>query len=150
MDGLVESQHSGQSKSHRHRLSAPPWERDCVQTWDCQTTGYVSHASKQSGRWIRVLFEIFVYVVFLLKVRRGGNSFLVPQENACFSCLDEILTFIKTTMSSASDGDKFELRHDKSNLGVIGLRKIYNTSKLEVVPAWFKEWVSSNRSTQQA
>jgi hypothetical protein len=53
-------------------------------------------------------------------------------------------------MSGASDGDMFELRHDKSNLGVIGLRKIYNSSRVEVVPAWFKKWVTANKPLQQA
>jgi hypothetical protein len=72
----------------------------------------------------------------------------VPQEKTCFSSLDEILSFIKSAMSGASDGDifEFELRHDKNNLGVISME--VNSSTLEVVPAWFKEWVSSNRPAQ--
>jgi hypothetical protein len=53
-------------------------------------------------------------------------------------------------MSGASDGDMFELRHDKINPRVIGLRKIYNSSRLEVVPAWFKKWVTANKPLQQA
>jgi hypothetical protein len=74
----------------------------------------------------------------------------VPQENVCFNCLDEILSFIKSEMSSASDGDIFELtmRHDQSYPGDVNLKKIDNPSEVEVVPAWFKEWVSSNRPAQ--
>jgi len=49
-------------------------------------------------------------------------------------------------MSGASEGDIFELTHDKSKQGVIGMRKVYSPI-LEVVPAWFKEWVSSNKTT---
>jgi len=82
-------------------------------------------------------------------VRRGSNSHIVPQEKVCFSCLDEILSFIKSAMSGALDGDMFELRHDKINPQVIGLRKIYNSSRVEVVPAWFKKWVTANKPVQQ-
>jgi len=52
-------------------------------------------------------------------------------------------------MSGALDGDMFELRHDKINPQVIGLRKIYNSSRVEVVPAWFKKWVTANKPVQQ-
>jgi hypothetical protein len=72
----------------------------------------------------------------------------VPQEKTCFSSLAAILSFIKSAMSGASDGDifEFELRHDENKPGVI--RMEVNSSALEVVPAWFKEWVSSNRTAQ--
>jgi hypothetical protein len=83
-------------------------------------------------------------------VRLGNDSHSVPQEKACFSCLDEILSFIKSAMSGASEGDIFELRHDRNIPRVVGLKKIDNPSEVEVVPAWFKEWVTTNKpSTKQ-
>lgn len=80
-------------------------------------------------------------------MRRQSNRNVVPQENACFNCLHEILSFIKSAMSGSSEGDMCELRFDRDNPGVVGLRKIYSTSRLEVVPDWFKKWVQSNKPT---
>jgi hypothetical protein len=85
----------------------------------------------------------------IVKVRFGSISRDMPQEKVCFSCLDEILSFIKSTMSGASDGDIFELSHNKRNPGVVNLKKIDNPSEVEVVPAWFKDWVVTNKPSNQ-
>jgi hypothetical protein len=85
----------------------------------------------------------------VVQVRPGRVKYPVPQEKVCVGCLHEILSFIKSSLSGASEGDIFELRYDMMDPGVFGLRKVYNTSKLEVVPAWFKEWVYSNKPTTQ-
>jgi len=72
-----------------------------------------------------------------------------PKKDACFSCLDQVLSFLKKSMMDAGPDDVYEmsLNHEKSR--IVSLQKL-NSGQPSFVPDWYKEWLNNQQPIGKA